>query len=170
MTIWATVLATTMTVPQPAAPPVRIAAYLRSGLTVHIAPSQTIGGLGGGVGVRLSFPKCWLAQADLNYLNLIGHVGELRFGGGIQRPGTWNPAALGTLSILFGDRLSFRTAEHPWPSSGPVVSAGISIAPLRFSRQNYTASVLELGIGVKPDFPGLGVTYSVGLLEIGHSF
>lgn len=170
MTILATVLATTITVPQPATPPMRIAAYLRAGLSVHSAPSQTIGGLGGGAGIRVSFPKFWLAQADLNYYGLIGHVGEVRLGGGIQRPGLWNPAALGMVSILFGQRLSFRTADHPWPSSGPVVSAGISLAPLRFSHKNYTASVLELGLGIKPDLPGVGMTYSIGLLEIGHSF
>jgi len=172
MTLWATVLATAVALPQPAPvnQPLRIAAYLRSGLTVHIAPSQTIGGLGGGAGVRFSFPKFWLAQVDCSYLGLIGQAGELRFGGGVQRPGLWNPAALGTISILFGERLSFRTAEHPWPSSGPVITGGISLAPLRFTKDNRTVSMFELGIGIKPDFPGLGVTYSVGILEIGHTF
>jgi hypothetical protein len=172
MTLLSTVFATAVSLSQPA--PVnqslQIAAYLRWGLTVHIAPSQTIGGLGGGAGVRFSFSKIWLAQVDCSYLGLIGHAGEVRFGGGLQRPGLWSPAALGTISILFGERLSFRTAEHPWPSSGPVITGGISLAPLRFTKDNRTVSIFELGLGIKPDFPGVGITYSVGILEIGHTF
>lgn len=177
MTIWATMLATAVALPQPApapapasAPDVRVAAYLRSGLTVHIAPSQTIGGLGGGPGIRFSFPKRWFVQADLSYLGLIGNAGELRFGGGVQRSGLWTPSAIATISMLFGERFSFRTAEHPWPSSGPVITGGISLAPLRFTKDNRTVSLFELGVGIKPDFPGVGLTYSVGILEIGHTF
>jgi hypothetical protein len=172
MTIWATVLATAVALPQPAQPSstLRVAAYMRSGVTVHLAPSQTMGGIGGGAGLRLLFPKWWIAQADFNYLTLVGNVGEVRLGAGVQRPGMWTPAALASLSILFGDRLSFRTAEHPWPSVGPLVTGGISIAPLRFLYRNRTISVLELGIGAKPDFPGVGLTYSIGVLEIGNVF
>jgi hypothetical protein len=172
MTIWATMLATVVALPQaaPADSTFRVGAYLRSGVTVHLAPSLTMGGMGGGAGVRLWFSKFWVAQADLNYLTLIGHVGEIRLGAGIQRPGMWTPAALANISFLIGDRLSFRTAEHPWPSVGPVVTGGINIAPLRFIYQNRTISVLELGIGAKPDFPGTGITYSLGLLEIGSVF
>lgn len=172
MTIWATMLATAVALPQPApsSPPLRFGAYLRSGVTVHLAPSQTMGGIGGGAGVRLFVSKLWIAQADLNYLTLVGNVGEIRFGAGIQRPGTWTPAALATISMLIGERLSFRTVEHPWPSVGPVVTGGILLAPLRFTHANRTISVLELGIGAKPDFPGTGITYSLGLLEIGTVF
>ncbi|HRI63259.1 MAG TPA: hypothetical protein PK156_03455 [Polyangium sp.] len=172
MTIWATLLATAISTPQPAPsiPPLRFAAYLRSGVTLHLAPSQSIGGLGGGAGVRFLYSNLWVAQADCNYFTLVGHVGEVRFGAGIQRPGLWSPAALGTISILFGERLSFRTADHPWPGAGPVVTGGIVLAPLRFIRDNQTISVLELGIGAKPDFPGVGLTYSIGILEIGRVF
>ncbi len=172
MTIWATLLATSIAVPQssPVKEPFHWTAYLRSGVTVHVAPSQSTGGLGGGAGVRMSFAKPWFVQADFNYLTLVGHVGELRLAGGIQRPGLWNPAVLFNGSVLLGQRLSFRTAEHPWPTSAPIVTGGIVVAPLRFTQQNRTVSVLELGIGVKPDFPGVGVTYSLGLLEVGHLF
>jgi len=172
MTIWATMLATAVALPQPAQSNAafRIGAYLRSGVTVHLAPSQTMGGMGGGAGVRLWFSNRWVAQADFNYLTLVGNVGEIRLGAGIQRPGMWTPTAMATVSMLIGDRLSFRTAEHPWPSVGPVVTGGITIAPLRFMHENRTISVLELGIGAKPDFPGAGITYSLGLLEIGAVF
>ncbi len=172
MTIWATMLATAVALPQPAqsSSPFRVGAYLRSGVTVHFAPSQTMGGIGGGAGMRLWFSNKWIVQADCNYLTLVGNVGEIRLGAGIQRPGMWTPAALGTISMLIGDRLFFRTAEHPWPTVGPVVTGGITIAPLRFFYANKTISVLELGIGAKPDFPGAGITYSIGLLEIGTVF
>lgn len=172
MTIWATVLATSIAAPQsvPSQERFQWTAYVRSGVTVHAAPSQSTGGVGGGAGVRMSFAKVWLAQADFNYLTLVGHVGELRLAGGIQRPGLWSPAALFNVSFLLGQRLSFRTPEHPWPTSAPIVTAGIVVAPLRFTQLHQTVSVLELGIGVKPDFPGVGVTYSLGLLEIGHVF
>lgn len=171
MTMLATLLATSVALSPPnVAPPYRVAAYLRSGLTVHIAPSQSTGGLGGGAGVRFSFANRWVAQADCNYYALVGHVGELRLGGGLQRPGLWSPVALATASVLFGDRFSFRTNEHPWPSNGPIVTGGITLAPLRFTQHQRTISVLELGIGIKPDLPGVGVTYSLGLLEIGHTF
>lgn len=172
MTIWATLLATALALPQPtpAKPPLRIGAYLRSGVTVHFAPSQTMGGVGGGAGVRLWYSKLWVAQTDWNFLTLVGRVAEWRIGAGIQRPGLWTPAALGTVSFLFGERLSFRTAEHPWPSTGPIVTGGLLLAPLRFTHEQRTISVLELGIGVKPDFPGTGITYSVGLLELGMVF
>ena len=172
MTIWATMLATAVALPQPAQTktPLHFGVYMRSGLTVFLAPSQTMGGIGGGGGVRLWFADRWVVQADCNYLTLVGHVGELRIGGGIQRPGMWTPAALATISVLFGERLSFRTADHPWPSAGPVITGGITLAPLRFRHENQTISVLELGIGAKPDLPGVGLTYSVGLLEIGYVF
>lgn len=172
MTIWAAMLATAVALPQPAKSnsTIRIGAYLRSGVTVHLAPSQSMGGMGGGAGVRLWYSNRWIAQADFNYLTLVGNVGEIRLAAGIQRPGMWTPAALATISMLIGERLSFHTAEHPWPSVGPVVTGGITIAPLRFMHENRTISVLEFGIGAKPDFPGTGVTYSIGLLEIGIVF
>jgi hypothetical protein len=50
------------------------------------------------------------------------------------------------------------------------VSLGVTVAPLRFVLQGTEVSLLQLGVGLGTDFPGLGITYSLGLMEVGTAF
>jgi|GEM_PF-1711405 len=137
---------------------------------VYLSDARTQGGVGGGVGVRDTLHERFILQADLNYLMMVGNVGALRLGAGVQRRGTYTPAALLTLTTLFGSHLSFLSAEHPTPVRGPGVALGVSLAPLRFSRAGMQLSLLELGVGIGNDLPGWGVSYQLGLLEVGTNF
>lgn len=148
----------------------RFSAYFTSGAQVYLSDARTIGGAGGGIGVRDTVNDLFILQADLSYLALLGNAGALRVGAGVQRPGTWAPAALLTVSTLFGERLSFLTPAHPARLPGPAMSVGLTLAPVRFDMQSVQFSLLQLGLGVGSDLPGLGLNYSVGLLEVGATF
>ncbi|MCY1079351.1 hypothetical protein [Archangium lansingense] len=148
----------------------RFSAYVTSGAQIYLSSARTIGGVGGGIGVRDTVNDLFILQADLSYLALLGNGGALRVGAGVQRPGTWSPAALLTVNTLFGERLSFLTPEHPARIPGPAVSVGLTLAPVRFDVQSVQFSILELGLGVGSDLPGLGLNYSVGVLEVGATF
>lgn len=144
--------------------------YLRTGARGYLSDARTMGGVGGGVGVRAQLGAPFFAQADLSYLTQIGNVADLRLGFGVQRSGTWAPSARLSVGSLFGDRLSFLTEAHPTPLRGPVLSLGIAIAPLRWTHGTTTVSVFELELGVGSDLPGLGLAVGVGLLETAFRF
>jgi hypothetical protein len=148
----------------------RFSAYVTSGAQVYLSSARTIGGIGGGIGVRDTVNDLFILQADLSYLMLLGNGGSLRLGAGVQRPGTWAPAALLTVSTLFGERLSFLTPEHPARIPGPAVALGLTLAPVRFDVQSVQFSLFQLGIGAGTDLPGLGLHYSLGVLEVGATF
>lgn len=133
---------------------------------VFLSNARTQGGFGADIGLRDTLQDRYILQADLHYLTVLGSVGALRLGAGIQRQGTWRPAALLTLTTLFGDRLVFLTPDHPNPVTGPAVALGVNIAPARFSAGNTQISVFELGVGLGLELPGVGVSYHVRLLEI----
>lgn len=156
---------------EPAPPPThRLSAYVTATAQVYLSAARTVGGVGGGVGVRDTVKDFILVQADLSYLALLGNAASLRVAAGVQRPGTYSPAALLTVSTLFGDHLSFLTPEHPERLTGPALALGVQLAPLRFDLKDVQLSVLQLGIGVGSDFPGTGVAYSVELLQVGATF
>ncbi|QRK05627.1 hypothetical protein JQX13_36565 [Archangium violaceum] len=148
----------------------RLSIYATAGAQVYLSDTRTIGGVGGGIGVRDTLNDRFILQADLSYLSLLGNTASFRVGAGVQRSGSYAPAALLTVSTLFGERLSFLTPEHPTRISGPGVTVGITAAPVRFDLQSVQVSVLQLGVGVGSDLPGLGLSYSVGLLEVGAAF
>jgi hypothetical protein len=144
--------------------------YGRTGGQVYLSSARTQGGLGAGVGLRDTIRERFILQGDLSYLMMLGNVGLLRLGAGVQRRGTYTPAVLLTLSTLVGDRLAFLTSEHPTPLQGPTMALGVSIAPLRFTHEGLQLSLLELGVGVGSDLPGWGLSYQLGILEVGTTF
>jgi hypothetical protein len=148
----------------------QLSAYATAGAQVYLSNARTIGGVGGGIGLRDTIDGRFILQADLSYLSMLGNTASLRVGAGIQRRGTWTPAALLTVTTLFGDRLSFLTPEHPTRIAGPAVSLGATLAPVRFEFESMQLSLLQLGVGAGSDLPGLGLHYSVGLMEVGASF
>lgn len=170
---------TATTTPHPEAPTVspgtprsfhRLSAYIESGAMVYLSDARTMGGLGAGLGVRDVLGGRFVLQADLSYLGYLGNAAAVQLGAGIQTGGTYNPAALLTLTTLMGDRLSFLTAQHATPVWGPAVTLGVRVAPARFDLGATQVSLFELGVGVGTDLPGLGLCYSVHLLEVGASF
>ncbi|WP_257450119.1 hypothetical protein [Archangium lipolyticum] len=149
----------------------RLSVYLRGGVSAVLAPSRAMGGLGVGVGVRDVLKDRFILQADVSYLTLLGHVGEVRLGAGVQRGGTWSPAALATVSVLMGDALTTRTVDIPRTPRGPAGALGVVLAPLRFcSDAGSCVSVLELGAGYGTDFATAGPSIQVGLMELALAF
>jgi hypothetical protein len=144
--------------------------YTTAGAQVYLSDARSMGGVGGGLGIRDTLNDRFILQADFSYLSLLGNAASLRVGAGVQRGGTWAPAALLTVTTLFGEHLSFLTDEHPVRIQGPAVSLGITLAPVRFATEAVQVSVLQLGVGVGSDLPGLGIHYSLGLLEAGVTF
>lgn len=149
----------------------QLSLYLRGTGMVYTSDARTIGGVGGGIGVRDTVDDRYLFQADVSTLGLLGKVLAVRAGAGLQwGTGTWRPAALLSVTALMGDRLNFLTTAHPTPLKGPAVSLGVSAAPVRFSLGATQLSLLELGVGVGPELPGAGLALHVGLVEVSASF
>lgn len=153
----------------PAASPHRFSVYMGAAGMAHLSDVRTQGGVGGGIGLRDTIDERFILQADVHHLLMLGNTVGLRLGAGVQRRGIYQPAALLTLTTLLGDRLVFMTPEHPVPVQHPAMTLGVSVAPLRFSMGKTQLSLLELGVGVGTEFPGLGVSYRLGLVEVGLS-
>ena len=148
----------------------RIDAFFTTGAMAYLSAAQTMGGAGGGVGIRDTLRDLYVLQADVDYLMLLGNTFSLRLAAGLQRGGSWNPAAFVTVTCLFGDRLRFLTPEHPTPLTGPTVALGLMAAPLRFHLGNAHATLLAVGVGVGTDLPGVGALYQVTAVEVGAVF
>jgi hypothetical protein len=145
----------------------QLSLFARSGATVYLSQVRTHGGVGGGFGLRDTVDGRWLLQADVNALTGLGTSFAVRVGAGVQRRGLWAPAALVTLTGLFGDRLEFLTPENPALNGGPSLGLGLTLAPARFSLGNAQVSLLELGLGVGKERAGLGLLYGLTVLEVG---
>lgn len=145
----------------------RLAVFSKLGGGLFLAQTRTMGGLGAGVGLRDTVDERFLLQAELSYLAVLGHVGELRLGAGVQRRGFWSPAVLATTSVMFGDRLEFRVAGRPTPTGAPVATLGLSVAPLRFCvERGRCVSMLELGLAAGTEFTSAGTALQLGLLDV----
>jgi len=147
----------------------RFSVYMGTAGMAHFSDVRTQGGVGGAIGLRDTIDERFILQADMQYLLMIGNTVGLRLGAGVQRRGLYQPAALLTLSTMLGEQLVFMTPAHPFPVRHPAVTLGVSVAPLRFSMGKTRISLLELGVGVGSEFPGLGLSCRVGLVEVGLS-
>lgn len=165
------VLSALATAPEPGGesmpPRHQLSLYARSGAAVYLSQARTQGGVGGGFGLRDTVDGRWLLQVDASGLTGLGSALAVRVGAGVQRRGWWAPAALVSVTGLFGDRMEFFTPEHPEALAGPSVGLGLTLAPVRFSLGRAQVSALELGVGVGTDRPGLGLLYGLTLLEVG---
>jgi hypothetical protein len=148
----------------------RLGAYFSAGLQLYSSEARTAGGIGGSVGIRDTLRDRFILQADLSYLAFMGNALSLRLGAGVQRSGVYTPAVLLTWSTLRGDRVTFLTPQHPTPVKGPATTLGLLLAPIRFTHRGTQVSLLEFGVGVGTELPGLGLSYHLNLLEVGASF
>lgn len=163
--VWTLLLSVALALPAKAVEH-RLSAHARTGLLVHLSGSQSAGGAGFSLGIRDTLDERFILGGDLGYLFLIGNTLSVRLFAGVQRKGTWTPAAYVTGAALFGQRLAFINAAHP---DGPAAfpwSVGVSFAPLRFRGSDTTISVLEPGVGFAADMPGLGLSYQLTLLDV----
>lgn len=156
----------------PAGAPVthRITAYVHSGVGFFLSDFRTMGGIGGGLGVRDTLDERYILQADARYLVGLGNAVELRAGAGVQRRGLWTPAALVTLSGMMGGGMRFMTPARSTPVRAPALAVGLQLAPLRFTHAGTQLSLFEVGLGVGTEWPGTGVSLHLTLLQAGTSF
>lgn len=109
-------------------------------------PSTTAGGIGGGVGVQLTWRGRYLAQLDAGALWMIDNPIAVRLAGGVQRAGAWAPAIWLAGTTIWNDRVEIVMA--PGERRGwPVWAIGVRASPLRFHAPWGTVSALEPGIG-----------------------
>ncbi|WP_434386579.1 hypothetical protein [Melittangium boletus] len=160
-------LAAALTAAPDPAPAHRLSLHARANVTAYLSDARSKGGLGGGVGLRDTVHGRWLLQADVGALTGLGSVLEARLGAGVQRQGFWAPAALLSLTGLFGDQLSFALTERDHTVRGPALGVGVTLAPARFQLGEAQVSLLEVGVGVGSDLPGRGLLLGLTLLEVG---
>src|SRR5690606_1849652 len=71
----------------------QLSAHARTGALVHLSGSQSAGGAGFALGLRDTLDERFILGGDLGYLFLIGNALSVRLFAGVQRKGTWVPAA-----------------------------------------------------------------------------
>ncbi len=169
MLLLAWVLAAEPGAPLGAEPQLSWSVYGRSGASVFVSSSRTVGGEGGGLGIQLS-RGAWLAEAEANLLVGLGTVFDAQLAAGWQRRGRWSPAALLTFSVLAGSQTLVLTDAHPLPVHGPALAVGLKLEPLRFVYGRVRTSALQLGAGVGSDFPGAALSLRVTFIELGVSW
>lgn len=144
----------------------RVTLLARTAVALHLSEARTTGGLGGGFGLRDTVGDYLLLQADIAWLTQLGNVLAIRAGAGIQKPGTWSPAALVAVTGMFGSQLHFPAEGRP-ATAGPALSIGLVLAPLRFVAKNGAeVSLMEIGVGIAAETPGMATTLSIGF-EVG---
>jgi hypothetical protein len=152
------------------APQHQLSVYTFGGAMFYLSDARTIGGAGGGLGIRDTVQDRFIFQADASYLTLIGNTFAVRLAAGIQRRGLYTPAIFAMLSSQLGDQIAFLSPEHPTAVTGPTLALGINLAPLRFTAGTAQVSLLEVGVSAGTDLPGLGLQYHLSVIEIGTSF
>lgn len=123
----------------------------------------TSAGAGIGFGLALGVGNHFLAQTDINIYWINGNAVSTRLAAGYKRNGTWAPAILGNVSLLWGGRTEVLLEDGQRPVS-PVVVPGLRIAGLRFENEKGFVSALELGFGFGPY---RGTCPEVSLLSVG---
>ena len=144
--------------------------FIKSDAALFQSPARTAGGAGAALGIRRAFESGLFVHAEASYLLALGNTLGFRLGVGYQLPGFYSPAVLVAASALIGGGLRFVTPEHRTPVWWPAFSAGVTLAPLRFARGAARVSVLELGVELGSDFPGLATCFRLSILEIGLAF
>ncbi len=134
--------------------------------TLFLSDDVTTGGVGGGLGVVLSYRARYLLQADVGALWMFGNVLSTRIALGAQWGDRWSPAAWLTAGALFGDRLEFLTDEGQRPAV-PTWAVGVRVSPLRFVNARALIAALEPGIAT--DFSG-GLWLELTVLQAGAAF
>ena len=123
----------------------------------------TSAGAGIGLGLAAGVGNHFLAQADVNIYWINGNAVSTRLAAGYKRSGSWAPAVLGNVSLLWGGRTEVLLEDGQRPVS-PVAVPGLRIAGLRFENDKGFVSALELGFGFGPY---RGACTEVSLLSVG---
>ncbi|MDQ3264287.1 MAG: hypothetical protein M3Y59_11595 [Myxococcota bacterium] len=144
----------------------RLHLSLGGGAQAYLSDTRTMGGVGASVGLKDVYRDFLLLEADASYLFLIGNVFALRGGVGVQWPGLYSPAVSVNLGLLMGDRFSFLQPGLGSAGPTPSLTFGLVVSPIRFFTSRGIVSVLQLGAGLGTEFPGLGRSIYLGLLEI----
>lgn len=124
------------------------------------------GGAGGGLGLELEWNRRYLVQTDLTVLLSMGNTVAWRTAVGLERQGTWAPAAWATIGVILGDRVEVLAEDGRRPPL-PTWAAGVRGSALRFRNESGFVSIAELGVGT--DFGG-GLWLELTILEAGARF
>lgn len=143
----------------------RIEPTIHQQVLLMTTPTTTAGGVGGGVGVQLTWRARYLAQADVAALWMIDNPIAVRLAAGVQRDGAWAPAIWLAATTIWNDRVEVVMA--PGERQGwPVWALGVRASPLRYRAEWGTVSALEPGVGT--DFTGTLLELTV--LQAGASW
>jgi hypothetical protein len=95
---------------------------------LFLSDDVTAGGAGGGAGVQLTVRRLFLAQLDVSALWMFGNAVSTRLAAGVQRDGTWSPAAWISWGTLWGERMEFLHGDGRRPGI-PSWSLGLRVSP-----------------------------------------
>jgi hypothetical protein len=122
-------------------------------------------GYGLGIGSCFKYGDHLLGQVDINLLWGIGNTATTRIAAGYQRKGAWTPALLGTVNLVWTQKVEFLSENGERPPS-PVCIIGLRVLPLRFETKAGFISALEFGYGFGPD---KGQSIEVSFLSLGFN-
>lgn len=143
--------------------PVKWLPYMQQNGMYFSSDHVTSTGAGIGLGLAVGIGNHFLAQSDVNIYWINGNAVSTRLAAGYKRSGTWAPAILGNVSLLWGGRTEVLLEDGQRPVS-PVTVVGLRIAGLRFENEKGFVSALELGFGFGPY---KGTCPEVSILSIG---
>jgi hypothetical protein len=129
--------------------PVKWMPYIQQNGLYFSSEHVTSTGAGIGLGLAVGVGNHFLAQSDVNIYWINGNAVSTRLAAGYKRTGTWAPAILGNVSLLWGGRTEVLLEDGQRPVS-PVVVVGLRFAGLRFENDKGFVSALELGFGFGP--------------------
>jgi len=129
--------------------PVQWMPYVQQNGVYFSSNHVTSTGAGIGLGLAVGVGNHFLAQSDINIYWINGNAVSTRLAAGYKRNGTWAPAILGNVSLLWGGRTEVLLEDGQRPVS-PVAVLGLRLAGLRFENDKGFVSALELGFGFGP--------------------
>ncbi len=129
--------------------PVHWVPYMQQNGVYFSSDHVTSTGAGIGLGLAVEIGNHFLVQSDVNIFWINGNAVSTRLAAGYKRSGTWAPAILGNVSLLWGGRTEVLLENGQRPVS-PVAVVGLKVAGLRFENDKGFVSALELGFGFGP--------------------
>jgi hypothetical protein len=124
----------------------RFLANLEQSGLYYFSDNITIAGLGPGLGMALYYKENFVIQFDMNIYWANGNSFSNNISIGYKKSGTWSPAIMANLSVLWGSRTEKLLEDGKRPIY-PLLIYGLKVAPLRFENKIGMASALEFGYG-----------------------
>jgi len=123
--------------------------YVQQNLMFYQSDRITMGGFGGSIGAKAELGEHVFSSAEIGILWANGNAIPTTFSIGYHKSGVWQPAVIGNITLLWGQRTEILNDAGERPII-PLYTAGLKLAPLRYNIKGSVFSTLELGYGIGP--------------------